>query len=164
MNRVFLAFAAVSACAALAACATPTHFQPAAGPGAVGYSELRIEPDRYRIVFQGGPGAPVEQVQDYALLRAADVALAHGYDWFRVVGRDIHQTGYGGSSVSLGVGGMSFGHHSASGLGVGGDFPLSGGPALQVDMEVIMGKGPKPPGDDAYDARGVRANIGPRAG
>lgn len=160
MKRVLLA---VAACAALAACTTPTHFQPAASPGAVGYSELRIEPDRYRIVFQGGPGAPAEQVQDYALLRAADVALANGYDWFRVVSRDIHETGYGGSSLSLGVGGMSFGRRSATGVGVGTGIPLSGGPALQVSMEVLMGKGPKPPGEDAYDARGVRATIGPRA-
>jgi hypothetical protein len=160
MTRVLLAAAA---CAVLAACATPTHFQPAAGPGAVGWSELRIEPDRYRIVFQGGPGAPAAQVQDYALLRAADLALAGGYDWFRVVGRDIRQTGYGGSSLSLGVGGMSFGRHTATGVGVGTGIPLSGGPALRVEMEVLMGKGARPPGPEVYDARGVHDSIGPRA-
>jgi len=161
MNRVLLAAAAALS---LAACATaPTHYQPATGPSAVGYSELRIEPDRYRIMFQGGPGAPAAQVQDYALLRAADLALAQGYDWFRVVQRDMRQTGYGGSSVSFGVGGASFGRHSATEVGVGTGFPLSGGPALAASLEVLMGRGARPPGDDVYDARAVRASIGGRA-
>jgi hypothetical protein len=160
MKRTLLA---VLACASLAACATPTHFQPAASGGGVGYSELRIEPGRYRIGFQGGPGAPEAQVQDYALLRAADLALAEGYDWFRVVDRSVRQTGYGGASIGLGVGGMSFGRHSATGVGVSSGFPISGGPSLQASLEVLMGKGPRPPGQDVYDARAVRASIGPRA-
>jgi len=148
----------------LAACATePTRYQPAAGPSAVGWSEMRIEPDRYRITFQGGPGAPEAQVQDYALLRAADIALAQGYDWFRVVGRSIRQTGYGGSSVSLGVGGASFGRHTATGVGVSTGLPISGGPSLAASLEVLMGRGPRPEGPDAYDARSVRASVGPRA-
>jgi hypothetical protein len=160
MRRTLLT---VLACASLAACATPTHFQPVAGRGGVGFSELRIEPGRYRVTFQGGPGAPEAQVQDYALLRAADLALADGYDWFRVVDRNIRQTGYGGASVSLGLGGMSFGRHSATGVGVGTGFPLSGGPLLQASLEVLMGKGPRPSGDNVYDAHAVRASIGGRA-
>lgn len=154
---------AILAALSLAACATaPTHFQPAAAPGAIGYSEMRIEPGRSRVTFQGGPGAPEAMVQDYALLRAADLTLAEGYDWFRVIDRSIRETGYGGSSVSLGVGGMSFGRHSATGVGVGTGFPLSGGPALAASLEVLMGKGPKPPGEDVYDARGVRDTVGRR--
>ena len=74
MRRALLA---AVACVSLAACATaPTHFQPAASPGGIGYSEMRIEPGRYRVTFQGGAGAPEAQVMDYALLRAADLALA----------------------------------------------------------------------------------------
>ena len=157
------ALLAAAACISLAACATPTHFQPSTSGGGVGFSELRIEPDRYRVMFQGGPGAPEAQVQDYALLRAADLALANGYDWFRVVDRNIRQTGYGGASIGLGVGGMSFGRHSATGASVGGGFPLSGGPALQASLEVLMGRGQRPSGPDVYDARGVRASIGGRA-
>ena len=161
MKRLFLAAAASLS---LAACATaPTHFQPATGPSAIGYSEMRIEPGRYRVTFQGGAGAPEVQVQDYALLRAADLALAEGYDWFRVVDRSIRQTGYSGSSVSLGIGGMSFGRHSAAGLGLGTGLPLSGGPQLTASLEVLMGRGPRPSGPDVYDARGVRASIGGRA-
>jgi len=148
----------------LAACATePTHFQPAARPGAVGFSELRIEPGRYRVTFQGGPGAPAAQVEDYVLLRAANLALAEGYDWFRVTDRLTRQNGYSGSSLSIGVGGASFGRHSATAASVGTGFPLSGGPALISTVEVLMGKGPKPPEGDVYDARGVQRAIGARA-
>ena len=166
MKRALLStFAALTLTASLAACATePTRFQPAAGPQAVGFSEMRIEPGRYRVTFQGGPGAPPAQVQDFALLHAADLALAEGYDWFRVTDRMTRETGYSGSSVGFGVGGMSFGRHSATGVGVSSGFPLSGGPQLVATLEVMMGKGPRPQGDDVYDARGVRATVGPRAG
>jgi hypothetical protein len=148
----------------LSACATePTRFQPADGHGGVGFSEIRIEPGRYRVTFQGGPGAPPAQVEDYALLRAADLALAEGYDWFRVTERVTRETGYSGSSLSVGFGGASFGHHSASGVGVSTGVPLGGGPALAATLEVLMGKGPKPPDGDAYDARGVQRSLRERA-
>lgn len=160
MKPILAALAAIS----LAACATePTRYQPAAGARAVGYSELRIEPDRYRVTFQGGAGASTAQVEDFALLRAADLAIAGGYDWFRVTDRFIRQTGYGGSSLSLGVGGASFGRRTATGVGVGSSFPLGGGPALSATLEILMGRGPRPPGLDAYDARSVRASVGRRA-
>ena len=95
---------------ALSACATaPTQFQPAARPGGVGFSEMRIEPGRYRVTFQGGPGALPAQVEDYALLRAADLAIAEGYDWFRVIDRETRQNGYTGATLGVGIGGMSFG-------------------------------------------------------
>lgn len=161
MKRLILpALAVLSLCG----CATePTHFQPAGGRGGVGFSEMRIEPGRYRVTFQGGPGAPAAQVEDYALLRAANLAIAEGYDWFRVTDRMTRQNGYSGSSLSVGVGGMSFGRHSATAVGVGTGVPLGGGPALVATLEVLMGRGPKPPDGDVYDARGVQRSIAARA-
>ena len=153
---------AALAALSLAACAsTPTVYQPAAGPNAVGYSDYRIEPGRYRVTFRGGPGAPPAQVMDLALIRAADLALADGYDWFRVSDRFVRQEGGGrGPEVSLGVGGMSFGRHSSTGVGLGTGFDLSGGPALSATLEVFMGRGPRPYGVDTYDARDVRRTLG----
>ena len=154
----------LAACA-LAGCATaPTLYQPAAGPDAVGYSEYRIEPGRYRITFRGGPGAPPEQVSDYALLRAADLALAEGYDWFRVSDRFMEGRPDRGPRVSFGVGGASFGRRSGVGVGVSsGGMSLGGGPSVSATIEVLMGKGDRPRGADTYDARGLRQNLGPRA-
>jgi len=152
-------------CAALAACATPpTVYAPAAGPQAVGFSEFRIEPGRYRITFRGGPGAPIEQVSDYALLRAADLAIAEGYDWFRVTDRYARQSGQdSGPRVSIGAGGGGGGFRSGVGVGLGTSFDLGGGPSVTQTIEVLMGKGARPGDHDAYDAREVRRSIGARA-
>jgi hypothetical protein len=154
---VLIALAAV----ALSACETaqPMVYAPAAGPQAVGFAEQRLEPGRYRIFFQGAKGAPPEMVQDYALRRAADLAVAEGYDWFRVYGRSLQGHGGHGPYVGFGVGGASFGRSSASGVGVSSGFDLSGPPAMTASLEVVMGKGPRPPGADVYDARGVQQSI-----
>lgn len=148
----------------LAACATaPTVYQPATGPKSVGYSEYRIEPGRYRITFQGGPGAPPQYVTDLALLRAADLAIADGYDWFRVADRFLQGRPDNGPRVSLGLGSASFGRHTAVGVGVGaGSFSLGGGPSVASTIEVVMGKGERPRGGDVYDARALRENLGRR--
>lgn len=153
---------AVLAALALSACATPqpTHYQAAAGPQAMGYSEFRIEPGRYRITFRGGPGAPPEQVSDYALLRAADLTLADGFDWFRVADRFMAGEPDRSPRLSLGLGGGNYGWHSGASVGLGTSFNLGGGPSVASTLEVVMGKGPKPTGADVYDARGVKSAIG----
>ena len=148
----------------LSACETPTVYQEATRAGAVGYSEQRIEPGRYRVTFQGGGGAPAQQVENYALLRAAQVAVRDGYDWFRVVDRN----GYAapprsGSSLSIGGGSGSFGRGGGFGLGLGTSFDLSGGPAVTRSIEILAAHGPASRDPDAYDARGVINNLGPRA-
>lgn len=148
----------------LAACATsPTVYQPATGPQAVGYSEYRIEPGRYRITFQGGPGAPPQQVTDLALLRAADLAIAEGYDWFRVSDRFLQGQADRGPRFSFGVGGGSFGRHSGVGVGVNtSGMSLGGGPSVTSTIEVLMGRGERPRGADVYDARAIRQSLGER--
>lgn len=162
----------IAACAslALAGCATaPTVYQPAAAQTAVGFSDYRIESGRYRVTFNGGPGAPLSQVADFALLRAAEVSLADGYDWFRVVDRQDTQNGSGGGGpqVSIGGGSSSYsgrgyrGGGSGVGIGIGTSFDLSGGPAFSRTIEVLAGKGPKPSGaQDIYDARDVIRVVG----
>jgi len=148
----------------LSACATPTVYGPAATPSAVGYSETPIEQNRWRVTFHGGSGADAQRVGDLALLRAADLTLSKGYDWFQVTDRYTSApSGGGGPYVSLGGGGGSFGRGSAVGVGGGVGFDLSGGPSLSRTIEVVMGKGSPPQQPDAYDAREVRRNLGPRA-
>lgn len=157
--------AAVGLALVLAACATPpTFYGPASGPDGVGWSEYRIEPGRFRVTFRGGPGAPMQQVADYALLRAADLTLAEGYDWFRVADRIVTQGGDSGARVSLGVGSGSYGRHGGVSLGVGRSFDLSGGPALVQTLEIVMGRGAAPRDSDVYDARELRRNLAARAG
>lgn len=156
---------AIAAAIALAGCATPTVYGPAAGPARVGFSDYRIEAGRYRVTFTGGGGAPIAQVADYALLRAAEVSLRDGYDWFRIVDRvDQRAGGSGGSRLSVGTGSTSWGRRSSVGVGLGTSIDLSGGPAWSRTLEVLAGKGPAPSGQDVYDARAVVRDIGQGAG
>lgn len=159
MKRLIPALAALS----IAACATaPTLYQPAAGPTAVGYSDYRIEPGRYRITFRGGPGAGPQRVMDLALVRAADLALADGYEWFRVTDRFVEGLPDRGPRIGLGMGGGDYGRRSSVGVGLGTSFSLGGGPASSATLEVLMGKGARPLGADIYDARALRENLGAR--
>jgi hypothetical protein len=162
--RRLLAIAALTA--TVAACATPTLYQPAVGPSAVGFSETQIERDRYRVTYRGGGGASAAQVTDYALLRAADLTLGSGYEWFIVDQRYTEAPGgrSGGPRFSVGVGGGNFGRSSAVGVGLGTSFGLGGGPALATTIEVRLGRGPKPEGFNVYDAAQVKSTIAPRAG
>jgi hypothetical protein len=156
---------AAACSAALAACATaPTVYAPAPGPTASGFNEYRIEPGRYRVTYRGGAGAPPAQVADYALLRAAELALADGYDWFRVADRWMEGSPDRGPQVSIGGGSSSFGRRSSVGVGVGTSFSLGGGPQLAQTIEVVMGRGSTPRDADVYDARAIQREVGGRMG
>ena len=153
------------AAASVAACATPTVFAPA-GPSASasGFWDSRIETNRFRVSYRGGSGAPPTVVQNYALLHAADLAVANGFDWFQVIGR------YGeavapnsGSSLSIGGGTSNYGWRGGSSVGVGFTVPLGGGPQLTETLEVLMGKGARPAGPTVYDARDVQKSLRTRA-
>lgn len=148
----------VAVCAvALAACATAvgTAYAPADGKG-YGYSDTRIEADRYRITFSGDGATPQDVVEDYALLRAADIAISNGYDWFRVISRDVSRENKGGVGIGAGVGGGG----RNVGVGVGGDLGTIGSrPFFTVRMEVLFGKGARPEGGDYYDARAVKETV-----
>lgn len=152
----------------LAACATtPTVYQPAATPDAVGYAETPIEHDRWRVSFRGGDGASARQVEDLAIRRAAELTLAKGYDWFRVADRQVEGSPGGGlrPDVSVGIGGADFGGGRGGGFGAGGGVGFSfpaGGRAVTVTLEVLMAHGAAPREPDAYDAREVRHSIGPQ--
>ena len=148
----------------LAGCATAvgTTYAPA-GKGGYGYTDTRIEDDRYRITFAGDGATTPEAVEDFALLRAAELALAGGYDWFRVVGRSIDEQEKGGVGIGAGLGGGG----RNVGVGVGGNLGKVGARKFYTArMEVIFGKGDKPAdAQGVYDARSlsetIRARIAP---
>ncbi len=158
MTRLLLI---VVATLGLAACqTTPTVYAPASGPRTVGYSEFPIETDRWRVSFRGQPGTDATRIWGLALQRAAELTLSKGYDWFRVTEQRTSARGSGGPIVSLGVGGASFGGHTAVGASGSTGFDLGGGPAFTVSLEILMSHGPAPRTPDAYDARQVRTAAG----
>jgi hypothetical protein len=66
----------------LAGCASPAPYAPRAPGQATGYTDQEITANRYRITFTGNSVTSRQTVEDYLLLRAAEVSLAAGADHF----------------------------------------------------------------------------------
>lgn len=158
--KLSLIFILAAACAAVG----PAAYGPA-GEDNFGYSETRIEDDRYRVVYRGSGGMPPEIVEDYALRRAAELTLASDFDWFRVVARSMDHEERGGVSIGAGFGTGSYGRRGGVSLGVGGDVGKVGGnDYFTMRMEVTMGTGAAPDDGGAYEAISVLDGfVGPRA-
>ena len=160
MKRLTLLTLAASALA-LSACASLAPYGPQMGPNGQGYAEQRIESNRWRVTYHG-VGAP-GPVADMALLRAADLTVQNGFDWFEVTQRwtDGRRDSAGGvrPSVSIGAGSSRYGRYSSSGVGVGVGLDLSGPQPTSTVLEVVMGNGPRPDRVEAYDARDVQMTL-----
>jgi hypothetical protein len=143
----------------LSACSGgPTTYQPAAG-GDRGFSEMRIEQDRYRVRFAAGGDIGFDRAEDYALRRAAEITLREGGEWFQVVartreGNDRNPVGVGGSL------GRSWGSDGfrASAVGIGLRIDGSAG-EKEVTLEILIRSGPRADSPQAYDARAVLEHI-----
>lgn len=152
----------------LGACANLAAYGPQTSSAGQGFSEQRIESDRYRVTYRG-VGAP-GPVADLALLRAADLTLQEGGDWFEVTQRyiDGRPDSAGGVRPSISIGGGSsygsgrYGSYRSSGVGVGVGLNFSGPQPTSTVLEIRIGRGQRPDRVEAYDARGVRDAIGAR--
>lgn len=142
----------------LAGCATGTHYVPATGPGAQGYSEQQLEADRYSVSFTTGDNGTPALAGDYALLRAAESTLAHGGAWFRVTNRSGDVAPSRAPSFSFGVGGGSFGRGGGVGGGVGSTTAPSGA-RFTSTIEFVVGRGARPADPQAYDATEVADRL-----
>lgn len=74
--------AALSALVVLGGCMTPTPYAPRMQGEETGYTDMAITQTRYRITFTGNSATPRETVENYLLLRAAEVTRAAGYESF----------------------------------------------------------------------------------
>ena len=86
-NRLTMVVAAAAGLA-LAGCASTTPYQPAADNRGFGFSEQRIEENKYRIMFRGNSSTTREQVENSLLYRAAELTLQQGYDHFILLESD----------------------------------------------------------------------------
>lgn len=166
----------------LAACATPTPYQPviAGKASAGGFSEFRVEPNRYRVNFAGNSLTSRETVEGYLLFRAAELTVQNGYDWFSISDRDTDTKTrtsvepdpfYRPWYVSYGLW-RPYWRFYGAGYGWRGWDPFFGGPfwgdraevrtieKFEASAEIVMQKGAKPEGDtSAFDARAVTENL-----
>ncbi len=77
LKKIFAICCTVS----ITSCATP--YQPYGITG--GYKETPLAPDVVRITVEGNGYTSRDRVQDYALLRAAEMALQSGFPYFVVI-------------------------------------------------------------------------------
>jgi hypothetical protein len=176
---------ALALTAGLAACATPTPYQPKAVSGSTtgGFSEQRLEADRYRVAFNGNSLTSRETVERYLLYRAAELTTQQGYDWFETADRRTDRTARtvvdADPFARPGFGyGYPYGYwrpswrYAGPGYGWRSWDPFWGDPfftdraqvrtieRFEAGAEIVMHKGKKPEGDPrAYDAREIMANL-----
>lgn len=154
----------IAALAAIAGCASAPAYAPAATQGAAGYSETQIETNRYFVTYRAAGAGDAALIQDFALLRAAELTVQAGRDWFWVDRRtlDEQDSSRSGPSIGVGIGGGNWGRHTGVSVGVGMNFPIGGqsGPrARSATLEVRFGEGVKPDDPNAYDAHALSANL-----
>ena len=77
------------ACSLLAACsAIPQDYRPRSPGGVVGFDEVRLAPNRYRVEFSGRATSSRQEVENRLEQRAAEVTLQSGYTHFVINMRD----------------------------------------------------------------------------
>ena len=145
----------------LAACASPTPYQPM--QDGYGYSEQRIEDNRYRIAFRGNSVTPPQVVENYMLFRAAEVTLRSGYDYFEIADRHIDKsTSYLAtySDFADPTYFRRFPHDRFdTGIYTGNYRPIE---QYTVTADIVLYHGRKPADKTkAYDARDVIQRLGP---
>jgi hypothetical protein len=187
MKRIGLVLALVLG---LSACATATPYQPLSTTAqqAGGYSETRVENDRWRVSFSGNSLTSRETVETYLLYRSAELTQAQGYDWFMMADRGVASTKqnyvvpnpHGDPYWDMGywhpawrVYGGYRGWHGAPywGPSWGGGFgydpfwpdaiEVRTVEKFEATAEIVLGKGPKPVNEPrAFDAQQVTDNLG----
>lgn len=169
MNRILLLLTVL-----LTACATQTPYKPAAERGAEGYTETRLTNDRYRISFRGNSLTPADTVRDYALLRAAELTLQEGQDWFQLIDSDTDKNVRSSTSVDSGfISPPQTSVYQRCGL-LACDTTVvttpgyASGPDLATTttttsytttLDILIGKKPMPAKAESYDARQLAGNL-----
>lgn len=158
MKHIFL----IPALAVMAACATTSVYGPAKSDSGVGYFSQQIEQGRHMVSYTDND--PI-RARNMALLRASEITLTEGGDWFEITNEatdsEGSRRGSSGSSVSIGGSSGSYGRSSGVGVGVGIGLPLGGSSSGKTthSLEIVTGKNPKPDKAEAYDARSVDMNL-----
>ena len=166
---------AATAALALSACVTATPYGPAGQGSRYGYSDMRVDENRFRVAFAGNSVTSREQVEMALLLRAAEVTLESGHDWFatvnRATDRDVRYRAspdpfyYDRYSPFWGPSWRYYrrGFWSPWYDPFGPDLDVREIDRYEATAEIVVGDGPKPAGDpNAFDAREVIQNLGPR--
>jgi hypothetical protein len=163
--------AAIGLALTLAACAAPAPYAPRRPGETTGYTDRELAPGRYRVTFAGNSVTARDTVQDFLLLRAAEVTLAAGGTHFVFDDRDTRarttyhsNPPYYGSGFGGGFGG-GWGFRPRWGYGpFGPPLMISQTTRYEASAEVVVLK----PGQEqneprAVDAREIVNHLSPEA-
>lgn len=158
----------------LGACASTPGYVPADDPDDFGHYSTRLDDNRYRIVYNGGRSTGLNTTRDYALMRAAELTLADGYDWFEVVDREtvtVTDHGNRGPEMGFGVERTYYVERSCGLLGCSQSvrpwtttrLDMDGGRSVTRHshmLEILMGKGEIPQkGGNFYNAESLAESL-----
>lgn len=185
MNRKpLIAVLALALAGSLSACVTATPYQAGAARPATtgGYSEIKLEPNRFRVTFSGNSITSRETVETYLLFRAAEITLAQGFDTFTIAERHTDRSARTiVESDPFYRGWPDYGYWRPHWRYAGAAWdPFFNDPfwspgawrsrdevrtleRFEAAAEILMTKGPKVQDDPAaFDAHAVVENLGPR--
>ena len=162
----------VAALLSLGACASSPKYVAADGAYDYGHQSRQIAENRYRVNFNGGQRASLQDTRDFALLRAAELTLAEGNDWFQVIDRETATTetrdreprvGFGYERAwtvreSCGVLSCTRSTRPASYARFDYDTRRPA-ESHSHSIEIVMGKGKVPEDGHYYDAREVVKSL-----
>ena len=155
---VLPAAALTLAAALLAGCASGPVYRAAPAPGDYGYRDTQLTAQQFRVSFAGDSGVARETVENFALFRAAEVAIAHGAPRFQVTSRETAPiTSHSDYGPSANVGyGWGFPYW---GTGVG--YSTGGASRTRYETSLLIRIGPDVPAQaaDVFDAREIKANL-----
>lgn len=162
----------------LAACATVPPYHPASGSGDYGFSEQKVESNRYRVTFNGNSSTSRQAVENFLLYRAAELTIENGSDYF-VMNENDTETHKSYSVTSrfprygrraYFVGPREY-YYSYPYYSYGFDWGYPYDRAVEnvheytrytAEAYISMHRGSKPSNDvNAFDAREVLTNLGP---
>lgn len=156
----------------LAACAsTSTPYGPATAKSPYGFTDQRIEDNRYRIVFRGNSSTTREAVETFLLYRAAELTVESGFDYFIVSEQDTETSKrYSSTANPAFFGRYYYGYgpyccafpYYAYGWGWSPyqDYTTREYTRYTAIAFITMHKGPKPADNpQAFDARSVMDNL-----
>ena len=171
-----LSAASLAAVLLLSACATPTPYQPRVRGAQVsgGYSDQRIEENRYRVTFVGNSLTSRERVENYLLYRAAELTKQAGYDGFTMVTRatDPHvRTSYSPMGPGWGYWGPSWRYRYGGNWRYWdpwGPDPFWGDTvdvrtvtSYEATAEIVMFRGRRPSDPSSFNAEDVLRHLAP---
>ena len=139
----------------LGACSA-TGYYPRESSG--GYSEIRVNPDKFVVTFNGNGRTHSDTVMKYALLRASELTLQNGYNYFVITSKEDKTSSYAYTDTYERVSGSADAHKGSKDSRASASETVSSSthsgtvvkPGLTLHIKCFSDK---PQSEEAIDAR-----------